>query len=433
MLMTSVAGLNFSNVAWPTLNQPPGQAGPWEQGIATLRAAARPPRDDASDAQPPTKPHPANPHQAPESEPSHTDSFSADPLASEAFRSAVDLESRRRFDHFLTGVERYRAHPYRRTLEEPPVVWSEGTTRLLDYSEPGAEGPPVLIIPSLINRSYILDLRSSRSLVRSLARQNLRPFLVDWAAPGPLEGDFDLSDYIVGRLHLALQAVVEITGQPTAVLGYCMGGLLALALALRAPAKIGALALLATPWDFHKGAPQHAAALRSLRPQIEAMIAMGKGMPVDLLQSFFAALDPLAVERKFRAFAQTDPASARARDFVAIEDWLNDGVPLVSRVARESLLGWYGDNDAARGAWLVSGRPVVPQELNCPCLVMVPERDRIVPPQSALALAEAVPNAECVMVSAGHVGMVAGGTSQGEVYGPLSRWLKERLLGAKGA
>ena len=31
------------------------------------------------------------------------------------------------------GVLAYRQHPVHRTLENPPAVWSEGNTRLLDY------------------------------------------------------------------------------------------------------------------------------------------------------------------------------------------------------------------------------------------------------------------------------------------------------------
>src|SRR5688572_27432855 len=54
----------------------------------------------------------------------------ADP---ERFDEALDREIRRSADAFLKGLERYRTHPYRRELAEPPAIWTEGTTRLLDY------------------------------------------------------------------------------------------------------------------------------------------------------------------------------------------------------------------------------------------------------------------------------------------------------------
>src|SRR3546814_17470322 len=95
-------------------------------------------------------------------------------------------------------------------------------------------GIPVLVVPSLFNRGYILDLSAGRSFLRWLADQGFRPFLVDWDSPGEAERRFDLTDYVAGRLEAALNVVLDATGgRPVAVLGYCMGGLLALALAQR--------------------------------------------------------------------------------------------------------------------------------------------------------------------------------------------------------
>src|SRR5947209_218957 len=59
------------------------------------------------------------------------------------FAAAVDAELRSRADVFLKGLERYRRHPYRRTLVDPPVLWREGASRLLDYGPAG--GAAVLV------------------------------------------------------------------------------------------------------------------------------------------------------------------------------------------------------------------------------------------------------------------------------------------------
>ena len=56
----------------------------------------------------------------------------------EAIADAVEAELRRRFDAFLRGIETYRAHSDVRRESDPPVVWSESATRLLDY---GATAP----------------------------------------------------------------------------------------------------------------------------------------------------------------------------------------------------------------------------------------------------------------------------------------------------
>ena len=341
-----------------------------------------------------------------------------------AFAAAVDREGRRRLDAFLTGVERYRSHPYRRDLKNGPIVWSDGTTRLYDYGRDGANGLPVLIVPSLINRAYILDLSSRRSLVRWFAEQGVWPFLLDWDAPGAVERRFTLTDYVRRRLEPALECVAGLTGERPVVAGYCMGGLLATALAHRRLREIRALVLLATPWDFHAERAEQARGIAALAVGWEGIMRALGELPVDLLQALFAALDPQLNERKFAAFAALDPDSGRARDFVALEDWVNDGVPLAAPVARECLSGWYGANRAAAGTWCVGDRRVDPAALDLPALAVIPSNDRIVPPRSALALADAIPRADRLSPAAGHIGMMVGRGVDETVWRPMLDWLE---------
>ncbi len=355
------------------------------------------------------------------------DSASADP---QALRAALERETLRRAHRLLDGLEAYRHHPYRRDLPSPPALWQAGTTRLLDFgavreaSQP--EGPPLLVVPSLINRAYILDLSPRVSLLRWLAAQGVRPLLVDWDAPGPDERGFTLTDYVAGRLDQALDAALEATGRAPVLAGYCMGGTLAAALAQRRQRDLAGLVLLAAPWDFHADQPQAAPlGLGSLLAFGPALDLLGE-LPVDALQALFAAVDPLGGVRKFLAFAGLDPDSEKAEAFVALEDWLNDGVPLAAPVARECLGGWYGANTPARGAWRIAGQSVAPERLGLPSLCLVPAQDRIVPPASARALGAAIPGCRVEAPAVGHIGMVTSGRARAAVWDPLAAWLRAR-------
>ena len=320
---------------------------------------------------------------------------------------------------FVRGIAAYRRHPYHRTLPDPPVIWAEGGSRLLDYGRAGGAGRPVLFVPSLINRAYILDLAEERSMLRFLVEGGVRPLLLDWGWPGAVERGFTLTDAIARRLEPAMAA----TPGPFVLAGYCMGGLLALAAALRNPGRLAGLALLATPWDFHAPDPaagrMAAAALATLGP----VLARGT-LPVDVLQAMFAAGDAPAVAARYRAFPDLDPASERARMFVALEDWLADGVPLPAPVAEECLGGWYGDNTPGAGRWRVGGERVDPAALRIPTLIALPAQDRIVPPESAAALARLIPHATVLRPAAGHVGMVAGSHARAELWERLLPWLQ---------
>jgi polyhydroxyalkanoate synthase len=329
----------------------------------------------------------------------------------------------------LDGIQRYRHHPYFRDLEEPPVLWHEGTTRLIDFRglREGPQRGAVMLVPSLVNRGYVLDLTEKCSLARWLAAKGVDVLLVDWSAPGQEEQQFALNDY-VARLGRAAAHGAEACGRPIGLLGYCMGGLLTLPLAagfLGPNPPVDRLVLLATPWDFHADRPSQAQALGAMAPWLEPLMQASGVLPTDMIQALFGALDPFLAMKKFTAFARMDPQSARAEAFVALEDWLNDGVPLAAPVARECLGQWYSENRPGTGRWRLSGFPVRPGAVSVPSLALVPAGDRIVPPGSASALARAIPDCRLETPKAGHIGMIVGGSADRLVWEPIRAFLAE--------
>ncbi len=332
------------------------------------------------------------------------------------FFDAVLNEAMAQDRALIAGIAAYRRHPYRRTLAEPPAIWSEGETRLLDYS---GDGPAILFVPSLINRAYILDLAEDASFMRWLAANGAHPLLLDWGWPDALARQFTLTDYIAGRLERAILSL----DRTVILAGFCMGGLLALAAALRLPKQVPALALLATPWDFHAADAAQAIEFGRTIALFEPMMKVSNTLPVDALQTLFAMIDPFGVGEKYRGFAALDPESPRARRFVALEDWLNDGVPLAAPVARETIGGWYGGNMPGQGNWRVAGLPVDPARFAKPAFAAIPARDRLVPPASARALASALPQAHVITPEAGHIGMVAGMSAERVLWQPFLDWV----------
>jgi polyhydroxyalkanoate synthase len=338
------------------------------------------------------------------------------------FSAAVVAETLRQDAALISGIAAYRRHDWQRTLIDPPTIWSEGGTRLLDYGSAGG-GRPVLFVPSLINRAYVLDLTEENSMLRWLAGRGVRPLLLDWGWPGEVERRFTLTDYVAGRMERAMTAAADAAGEAPVLAGYCMGGTLAVAAAQRRPDLIRGLALLAAPWDFHAPEPERAIRAAQTLPLLEPALAFSQALPVDHLQSLFALLDPWAVAEKYRGFARLPQNGARARLFVALEDWLNDGVPLAAEVARSCLREWYGENAPASGNWRIAGLPVDPAAIAKPTFVAVPGRDRIVPPESARPLALLIPGAVLHQPLAGHIGMAAGARAEASLWRPLLAWL----------
>lgn len=329
--------------------------------------------------------------------------------------------AQQRIAAMLTGVRRYHEHPYRRTVSDPPALFASGRCRLLDFA-PGAGGAAIVAVPSLINPAHILDLDAGASLMRFLADRGFRSLLMDWGAPEGPERDFGIDQYIRDRLIPAIHAAVEATGGPVLLLGYCMGGNLALAAALLRPDLVHGLALIATPWDFHAEGVILTRARTHLMTNSLSLLPPGAPVPLDILQIFFASIDPTLSDRKFRRFARLAPESEAARRFVVMEDWANDGPPLARKVAEECLHDWYGRNLPAKGKWRVGDQAIRPERLSVPALVALPESDRIVPPASAAAIIPQLPDVQVIRARAGHVAMVAGKGAENSLWRPLAGW-----------
>lgn len=345
------------------------------------------------------------------------------------FEQALQREIRRRQVRLADGVLAYQRNDVQRTLIDPPSVWREGNTRLLDYGTTNRTARrrgtrAVLVVPSLINRWEVLDLTQEKSLLRAMAVAGLRPYLVDWGTPDAEERGFDTTAY-VARLERALAFVAKRARRAPAVLGYCMGGTLTVALAARKPRRVAGLALMAAPWDFHADRTGHAFLL-SMGPLLAEVADKVGELPVDILQTLFWSLDPWLAVKKFSRFIGMDPKSEHAREFILLEDWLNGGAPLAGPTARECLVDWYGNNTTGSNKWVVAGRRVVPAKIKVPSLVMIPSGDRIVPPLSAAALADpkkGLKNARRIDLPLGHIGMVVSGRARELCWTPLIEWI----------
>ncbi len=317
-----------------------------------------------------------------------------------------------RLARVLAGVRRYQAAPPAEYRPQRPELARIGTTILRDY---GGSGPPVVVVPSLINPPTVLDLAAGNSLLDWLADAGLRPLLVDWGSPGPDELALDLAGHVEHRLLPLIEAV----GTPVALAGYCLGGTLALAAAHAAPARISRLALLAAPWRFAGYGDAARQSLRDYWAGAAPLAAPLGALPMDMLQPAFWSLDPEALATKFeRLAARPDDADLTA--FTRLEDWANDGPPLTLPAARDLAERCYGDDAPGRGIWRVAGAHVDPANLAMPLLDVVALRDRIVPPAAALSGGGTGQRLE---LDAGHVGMVVGGRARHLLWEPLARWL----------
>lgn len=309
----------------------------------------------------------------------------------------------------LEGLRRYQEAARPARPEPMPVVAEAQGAVLRDY---GGAGPLVLFVPSLINPPTILDLSPERSLLRWLAKRGRRVLLLDWGWPGVARNNWGIGDHIERMLLPLLDAL----GEPADLVGYCLGGTMAVAAAQLRPAR--SLALIAAPWHFSAYPAESRLGIYRLWEQggRDAAKALGV-LPMEVLQSAFWRLDPARTVAKFEAFADMAPGSAEARTFVTLEDWANDGPPLPGRAAQDLFLEFFRADTPGEGKWRVAFEPIREERPDLPMLNVVSTSDRIVPAASAIRAGERLE------LGQGHVGMVVGSKAREALWQPLAGWL----------
>jgi len=310
------------------------------------------------------------------------------------------------------------------------VVATFGGSKLYRFrSENG--GVPLLVVPSMINRWYVVDLRPGASLVSALVRGGLDVFCLDWGVPE--DEDRHLSwDDVVRRLEHAMRRVMRIAGaKQTSVLGYCMGGTLSAIATARAPERVASLVNLAGPIDFSRGgllaelvAPQHF--------DVDAIAAAGNVAPMQM-QSGFWALRPTGQIAKWLGLADrgSDPSFREA--FGALETWAGDNVPFPAAAYVTYIRELYQENRLVRGEHAVRGERVRLGAITCPVLTIVADKDTICPPDAALALNAGASSKvkDVVTVPGGHVGAVVGSKAEKTLYPKVVDFLRRNTCDSK--
>lgn len=338
-------------------------------------------------------------------------------------QDAADIHAQ--FQSMLSGIQMYLAHDYERNEDHLTCVYEDGAARLMQYDahDYGGDKPVLMLIPSLINKSHIFDLTEQRSMLRYFCDQGIDAYLLDWGAFLDDPDMQDLDSVVMRKLASAFQFLADHSGRDIHALGYCMGGSLLAALAALDDAHMKSLTFMATPWDFHAGTQEMLNRVKFWSPSLMASLQQDGEMNVDWLQILFSSLYPEQAMKKFARFSKMDVKSDEAHIFVAVEDWLNDGVPLPAGIAHAAVQDWFIENAPVSKNWELDDRAVDASQIKVPSFVVASSQDKLVEYEGAVALYDHIDGAAIHDPQCGHVGMIAGGDAIANVWKSISDWV----------
>ena len=306
------------------------------------------------------------------------------------------------------------------------VVAQRGPMRVLYYAPRGETRlkTPIVFAYSLINRYYILDFLPGRSLLETLTGRGHPCYVIDWGVAGPGERFKTWADYAVGYIGLAMRTACEREGSAQAHLyGYCMGGTLALTYAALRPQRVKTFTAMATPVDFH----DDGLLSKWTRPDFfdpGAVVDTYGNVPTWLMEGGFRFLAPMGNVTKWRDLWKNREKDGFVDTWRALERWSSDNVPFPGEVYRQYIRDCYQTNALLKGAMVVGGERVDLGALEMPLLVVLAQRDHIVPRTSAAALLDAAGSEPTVLeFRTGHIGLSTSSRGAGEFWPPISEWL----------
>jgi polyhydroxyalkanoate synthase len=366
------------------------------------------------------------------------------------------------------------------------VEYVNGNIRLLHYHNGYAnekDATPLLIIYAQINRFHILDIHPSRSVVKSLVSKGLDVYLLDWGYPSSKDNNMSLSDYVqyvkeaVQHIHQKDNVskkkdgnnnnngntagfdpthgddntVIDYSGsgkknkgivamdmedddegengisknKKISIMGYCWGGIVALAFASIYNKHIKNLTLMAVPIDFSKDSTM--------------LSTWAKAIDTDKLVEEFAHIDGQILDlgfimrNPFRYTFDKYVTMAKRYDdkefidmFVSVEKWLYDTPIVPEKLFKQIINECYKNNLLIKNRLKVNGERVNLPDVHVPLLTIVAEKDDLVSPTSTLEVNNYVSSKEkkTVRSPGGHVALCISREAHKIMWPEVAEWIK---------
>ena len=309
------------------------------------------------------------------------------------------------------------------------IVQREGTARLYRFRRTDGRaadaGLPLLLVPSVINRWYVLDLRKGASVAEALVEAGFDVWCLDWGAPGDEDRYIEWDDF-QKRIGRAVRTVLAQTQQPKlGVLGYCIGGTLTGIYAAQQPEQIATLVNLAGPFDFSQaGFLGEMTDPRWFDP--DSIAAAGNVSPMQM-QSGFVALRPTSQISKLVTLADKAFDKPALDAFQALDSWASDNIAFPANAYATYIKELYQENRLVAGTHRVMGADVDLSKITCPVLTVAMDKDTICPMPAAKGVNDKVAVSELFVIPGGHVGAVVGAKAAKTLYPKLVSWFGEHL------
>ena len=275
---------------------------------------------------------------------------------------------------------------------------------------------PVLLVTPLAAPHRCFDLRRGHSLVEHLLGQGHRTYLLDYGPISFSDRELGLERWVEHIVPTAIRkASADAGGQPVQLIGWSLGGILALLPSASDPSlPVNAVAMVGSPFDFTR--------VRLMAP-FRPLANVTNGA---IITTIYRALGGAPAQLVTRAFKLTSidktltkpfvvAANLHDRDFLAqveaVDSYMDRMYAYPGRTLGQLYHQFFRVNDLADGHLVLSDREIDLADVRAPVLSVAGDTDVLAPQAAVHHVGELLPNAAEVrleLAPGGHLGVLAG-------------------------
>src|SRR5271166_4602834 len=274
------------------------------------------------------------------------------------------------------------------------------------------------------------DLKEGRSIVANYVKAGFDTYLIDWGTPTRAERFLTTDDYVNGYLLNVVEHLRKRHGSDQVnILGYCMGGTLSTMFTAIHQDLVKNLVLLATGIDFSTREGLINLWTDPRYFDVDRFVDTMGNIPAEFLQTAFLMLKPFAnLGEKPINLMENIHRDEFLDDYLHMETWLNDNIPVPGEVYREFANYLFQQNLLTKNRMPLGRHIVDLRKITCPLLNLMARNDDLVPCAQTEPLNDLVSSTdkEKIIWPAGHIGLAVSGRAQKELWPRAVDWLVQR-------
>lgn len=339
-------------------------------------------------------------------------------------------QSVKRYSKTMGYLDRPPEVPVGQTPKE--IIWTRNKAILYHYlpQAPRKYREPILLIYSLMNKAFIVDLRPGSSMIEFLVKKGYEVYLLDWGIPGPEDADMKLDDYVMDYMprvvrHTLRHAKVDQLN----MVGYCLGAVLSMCyVATHLDAPVKNLVTLTVPLDFSDQTlfndwlnPKH----MNLPRLLEAY----DNIPGEFLDFGMRLKDPVpGFITSYTGFFDKVLDDRAIESWISMQKWMSEPIPFAGAAFKQCAEEMWLKNKLVNNQFVLRGQRVDLSQIKMSYLNVLAERDTIVPSCQSTMAVDVVGSAdkEQVVLPGGHIGLAVGRTAVKGLWPKLDSWLGQR-------